>query len=402
MDPKVSHVIALLLISSFPACLDSEEEKKFTWPEKQDSVCEITNLESVTCMILLEDFKTPITSSINEESNQLWIADLSGEIRSWDGNNDNLVGNLTEYVSKCHHEQGLLGMVFSHNFTNDGKLLLSYVAEQNCDGQFAAPLVLADVSVENGILNLSTLRILTEIEQPFRNHNAGHLLSVGDGQYLWGIGDGGGSNDPNGNGQNASSALSSIYLFEYDGSQISPVLKDPNGLDSFILHTGLRNPWKFDLDNNKGLWIADVGQYCFEEVNYIEVWNESSNFGWSLREGKHSFSPDSDCPVGTTNPPDGITDPVIEYGHSNGQCSITGGFWMDSSFPMGEGYLYGDFCTGSVWLAEKNNNTLVERLLFDTDLQIVGFGKGLDDELLIFHWSGSIFEIIIDEVMNEF
>ena len=75
---------------------------------------------------------------------------------------------------------------------------------------------------------------------------------------------------------------------------------------------------------------------------------------------------------------------------------------MDSSFSMGEGYLYGDFCTGSVWLAEKNNNTWVERLLFDTDLQIVGFGKGLDDELLIFHWSGSIFEIIIDEVMNEF
>ena len=315
MDPKVSHVIALLLISSFSACLDSEEENKFTWPEKQDSVCEITNLESATCRILLEDFKTPITSSINEESNQLWIADLSGEIRSWDGNNDNLVGNLTEYVSKCHHEQGLLGMVFSHNFTNDGKLLLSYVAEQNCDGQFAAPLVLADVSVENGILNLSTLRTLIEIEQPFRNHNAGHLLSVGNGQYLWGIGDGGGSNDPNGNGQNASSALSSIYLFEYDGSQISPVLKDSNGLDSFILHTGLRNPWKFGLDNNKGLWIADVGQYCFEEVNYIEVWNESSNFGWSLREGKHSFSPDSDCPVGTTNPPDGITDPVLSLIH---------------------------------------------------------------------------------------
>ena len=191
-------------------------------------------------------------------------------------------------------------------------------------------------------------------------------------------------------------------MFEYDGSQISPVLKDSNGLDSFILHTGRRNPWKFGLDNKNGVWIADVGQYCFEEVNYIEVWNESSNFGWSLREGKHSFSPDSDCPVGTTNPPDGITDPVIEYGHSNGQCSITGGFWMDSSFPMGEGYLYGDFCTGSVWLAEKNNNTWVERLLFDTDLQIVGFGKGLDDELLIFHWSGSIFEIIIDEVMNEF
>ena len=118
MDPKVSHVIALLLISSFSACLGSEDENKFTWPEKQYSECEVTNFESVTCRLLLEDFKTPITSSINEENSQLWIADLNGEIRSWNGNTDNLVGNLTEYVSACHHEQGLLGMVFSHNFIN--------------------------------------------------------------------------------------------------------------------------------------------------------------------------------------------------------------------------------------------------------------------------------------------
>ena len=69
--------------------------------------------------------------------------------------------------------------------------------------------------------------------------------------------------------------------------------------------------------------------------------------------------------------------------------------------PLGEGYLYGDFCTGSVWLVEKNGNNFNDKLLFDTDIQIVGFGKGLDNELLIFHWSGSIFEIIIGDGYNE-
>ena len=117
MNPRVSYLIAMLLVSSLSACLDSEEEKKFTWPEKQDSICGITHLESLTCRLLLENFKTPITSSINKVNNQLWIADLNGEIRSWDGNNDYLVANLSNYVSACHHEQGLLGMVFSSNFS---------------------------------------------------------------------------------------------------------------------------------------------------------------------------------------------------------------------------------------------------------------------------------------------
>ena len=397
MYSKVLLVFALLLVSTFSGCLDSDEETKFSWPEKAESDCDIVTSEGIICKIYLENFKTPIISLINNKTNELWIADLNGEISSWDGQELSLAGNLTSYVSQCHNEQGLLGMAFSDNFENDGKLLLSYVSSQDCDGQFASPLVLADISVDKGVLNMSTLRILVEIEQPYRNHNGGHLLSINNNQYLWGIGDGGGSNDPNNNGQNISSALSSIYLFEYDGNTISPILENNDGVKSYILHSGLRNPWKFSLDDSQGLWIADVGQNCFEEINYIENWASPSNFGWSLREGSHSFSKKSDCSVPKSNPPEGIIDPVIEYAHSGGNCSVTGGFWLDESFSLGPGYLYGDFCTGSVWLAEKVNNTWNEKYLFDTDIQIVGFGKGLDNELLIFHWSGIIFEIKIGE-----
>ena len=190
MYSKVLLVFALLLVSTFSGCLDSDEETKFSWPEKAESDCDIVTSEGIICKIYLENFKTPIISLINNKTNELWIADLNGEISSWDGQELSLAGNLTSYVSQCHNEQGLLGMAFSDNFENDGKLLLSYVSSQDCDGQFASPLVLADISVDKGVLNMSTLRILVEIEQPYRNHNGGHLLSFNNNQYLWGIGDG--------------------------------------------------------------------------------------------------------------------------------------------------------------------------------------------------------------------
>ncbi len=400
MRSKAFLVALLTSLFGLTGCLQPDEGSGFSWPEKKDSNCKLVSSMNASCIIYMEDFKTPIVSLVNKIENALWIADLNGEIRSWDGTNEYLLGNLSSKVSACHPEQGLLGMALSDNYENDKKLLLSYVEYQNCGGQSASPLVLADVSVENGSLNISTLRVLHEIVQPYRNHNAGHLLSAGNGYYLWGVGDGGGSNDPDNNGQNESSPLSSIHYFKYDGTSISPVMFNSDGSSTYILHKGLRNPWKFDIDENGGLWIADVGQNCFEEVNYIQSWNTSSNFGWSLREGSHSFSPNSDCSLSSSASPKGITDPVIEYDHVEGNCSITGGFWMNDSFPVGEGYLYGDFCTGSVWIVQNKNNWTAN-FLFDTDLQIVGFGKGLNGELLIFHWSGSVFEIVFEEVNRE-
>ena len=392
MHSKALFVFALFLTPAFSGCLDSDEIEKFNWIKKEGGNCTL-NSEELLCTTYLEYFDTPIISSINPVTNELWVADLNGEIRTWNGFREYLVGNLSEYVSTCHNEQGLLGMAFSDNFTNDRKVLLSYVAEQNCDEDFASPLVLADVSVDNEILNMTTLRVLTEIEQPYRNHNAGHLLSVNNNKFLWGIGDGGGSGDPHDNGQDISTPLSSIYFFEYNGTGISPILEMEDGSKTYVLHSGLRNPWKFSLDDNGGLWIADVGQNCFEEVNYIENWTTPTNFGWSLREGKHTFSEDSECSDVVSSPPEDIVDPVIEYSHSEGHCSITGGFWLNEDSPFGEGYVHGDFCTGTVRLVERNNNTWEERVLFDSDLQIVGFGQGLNNEFLIFHWGGTIFEV---------
>ena len=108
------------------------------------------------------------------------------------------------------------------------------------------------------MINLDTLIVLKTVEQPYRNHNGGHLLGLGNGKYLWGIGDGGGANDPEKNGQNSENLLGTIVYFQYSDGEVNPVMNSENE-NSYILHYGLRNPWKLTwaLTRNYGLQMSD-------------------------------------------------------------------------------------------------------------------------------------------------
>ena len=132
MNPKTLPVsiFALLLTSSFSGCLTDNDEKKFSWPEKVDSGCLINLESSLSCNLYIDGFETVIVSIRNLQTDELWIADLNGEISSWDGNQKTLVGNLSNHVSRCHNEQGLLGMVISEN---NEKVLLSYSQKEDCN-----------------------------------------------------------------------------------------------------------------------------------------------------------------------------------------------------------------------------------------------------------------------------
>ena len=150
------------------------------------------------------------------------------------------------------------------------------------------------------------------------------------------------------------------------------------------------------MDPNGNLWIADVGQYCYEEINVVPLM-DSSNFGWVLREGFHEFDESRGCIEEISPKPHFVSNPVIEYGHQGGNCSVTGGFWMDwGPEKLRDGYLYGDFCSGSIWLAKDVNGDWVADNVANAGTQIVGFGKGLNDELLIFSWGGTIYHISWD------
>ena len=389
----LSIVIASSLLSG---CFGEEErpEKSFSWPEFEDINCDISDVPKYQCEVFLGGFNTPIKTLKYPSNEELWIADLTGEIYSWDGTNRELVGNLSSVISTCHNEQGLLGFSFVESDINEYKILLSYTEKVSCDGQEGiASSILSEASIVNGVIDADSIKILRTIEQPHRNHNGGSILAIGNNQFLWSLGDGGGSNDPDLNGQNRSSHLGTIQYFQYENSSISPILNSyGNDLD-YILHYGLRNPWKFDVDDLGRLWIADVGQYCFEEINMVNLLQES-NFGWSVREGMHEFDKESNCDQPTTEPPENMTDPIIEYSHENGNCSVTGGYWMDWGPPsIQDSYLYGDFCSGTIWITKQVDGNWVGEELTTVGTMIVGFGRGINDELLLFSWSGSIYHL---------
>ncbi len=388
-------LLALMLISTNMAgCIfDNSNENQFEWPDRSESLCEILHsVNELVCTEYLSGFETPILSQQHPVEDEIWIVDLNGMIVAWNGEIKRNVANLTGIVSRCHNEQGLLGMVFTDDFETSNEILLSYVETGTCEGENQSGLILATASVVDGKISADSIQILRNIDEPYRNHNGGHLLAVGNNQYLWGVGDGGDYNDPHDNGQDTATPLGALHLFEYQNGTMQPVVERVDGGDQYVFHHGLRNPWRFDLDAQGRLWLTDVGQNCWEEINLISM-DESANFGWSTREGQHEFETGT-CDSESSEPAEGFIDPVHEYSHQDGNCSITGGFWMDwGPSILHDGYLFGDFCSGSIWSLKQTDEGWESEYIGSTGIMIVGFGQGLNGELLMFSWRGSIYKL---------
>ncbi len=173
-------------------------------------------------------------------------------------------------------------------------------------------------------------RMLFTVAQPAPNHNGGMILFHPDGRLLLGLGDGGGSGDRFDNGQNTETFLGGIVALN--------VAEDP---DPSLFSYGLRNPWRFWIDDEL-LYIADVGQNAFEEVSVAPL-APDQNFGWPMTEGLHCFRPSSGCDTS------GVVLPVLEVAHGDaGTCSISGGVvYRGSDIPeLGGHYFYSDHCGG--------------------------------------------------------
>lgn len=385
LRPRVTAFFILSVILLSTGCLSSDDD--FDWPDPSNFECNMA-IDELECKDYIRGTETPHHSIINPLNGDVWIVYLNGFIKSWDGMNLNWVGDLSEIVNRCHMEQGLLGLELSSDFNNTNIVLVSFIEEGRCEGPNQSDLVLASLELnENGLLDLDSLSVLKRIEQPYRNHNGGHLLNIGDNRFLWGIGDGGSANDPFQNGQNLSNPLGSIYYFEYENNSIVPAINGLEG-DPFILHYGLRNPWRFDLDSNGGLWIADVGQACWEEVNLVNL-KERSNLGWPVREGLNKFDESGECHSTGPGEVGDYVDPILVYAHDNGNCSVTGGYWMDwGPDPLRGGYLFGDFCSGSMWIIREESGTWSKQYIGASGGMIVGFGESREGDLLVFHWMG--------------
>jgi glucose/arabinose dehydrogenase len=169
---------------------------------------------------------------------------------------------------------------------------------------------------------------------------------------LIGTGDGGGGGDPEDNGQDDTQLLGKLLRIDVDGGDPYGLpVNDPDGLlgpdaRGEIRATGLRNPWRFSVDRLTGdVFIGDVGQGEWEEVNVLPAGQGGWNFGWSVMEGPDCFEADA-CDM------DGLTLPVAAYTHSsNDGCTIIGGYvYRGTAYPALEGaYLFGDYCSHTIW-----------------------------------------------------
>ena len=243
-------------------------------------------------------------------------------------------------------EQGLLSLAFHPQYATNGRFYVYFTDPAGNSRVVRYAVSTADPNVADPVATDTVLKVV----QPYSNHNGGLLLFGPDGKLYVGLGDGGSGGDPQGNGQNKHALLGKLLRLDVDGASgytippTNPFVGDTSAAPE-IWAWGLRNPWRFSFDRQSGdLYIADVGQGAWEEVDVEPAGGPGGvNYGWNVMEGMH-------CYTGTTCNQAGLTLPVIEYGHTGGACSVTGGYvYRGTRVPALAGhYLYADFCAGFV------------------------------------------------------
>jgi len=279
-------------------------------------------------------------------------------------------------------ERGLLGLAFPPGFASSGRFFVNYT---NLSGN----TVIAQyrISGDADVADPASEIILLTITQPFPNHNGGHLRFGPDGYLYIGMGDGGSAGDPQNNGQRLDSLLGKMLRVDVESSPGQLLTPSQNpfvnrvGARGEIWSFGLRNPWGFSFDRaNHDLYIADVGQNLYEEVDYQPAASHGAeNYGWRTMEGLHCYNAAS-CDL------QGLTLPVLEYSHSSTMgCSVTGGFvYRGKAWPGLRGtYLYGDYCNGTIWGLERHGTVWTNRVLLNSGMNITAFGEDQTGELYV-------------------
>jgi glucose/arabinose dehydrogenase len=333
-------------------------------------------------------------------SGRLFIVEKPGRIRIL-SNGQQLARsflNISAGVS-TGSEQGLLGLAFHPNFKTNRKL---YVNFTRLDGATVIREYKASVSNPN-IVDPASKRLILRIPQPYANHNGGGIGFGPDGFLYIGMGDGGSGGDPGNRAQSLGSLLGKMLRIDVNGTSGSRNYRIPasnpfvgrTGLDE-IWSYGLRNPWRWSFDRLTGdLWIGDVGQDAWEEIDRAKKTSAGAgkgvNWGWRVLEGRHCY-PASVASCNTS----GKTMPLVEFDHGGGRCSVTGGYvYRGTRIPaLVGGYVFGDFCSGEIWVVAANATTPAARtLLLDTGLQISSFGESPAHELLVTDLGGSVYRI---------
>lgn len=360
-----------------------------------NEVIKFPNTDNYEWVTLATGLDRPIELTAPDDgSGRLFIVGQRGEIMIYE--NGSLLStpflDIDDQVVELNptgDERGLLGLAFDPDYANNGLFYVYYIdnANNTVVSQFG---VSADPNVADPA---SETEILT-LHQPANNHNGGHIEFGPDGYLYIGLGDGGGGNDPDQLAQDLSNLFGAILRIDVSSLPYTIPTDNPfvgTQWQEEIWVYGLRNPWKYGFDTQTGdLYIGDVGQGSWEEIDYLPTGTPGgTNFGWDYYEGNVLVE-------GT--PPDDVdfTFPVHVYPtHIDGTCAVTGGVVYRGSMAEWDGiYIYGDYCSGSVWgLQQDSREYWYNQFLYASGVSISSFGYDPDGNVYITGLGGEILQL---------
>jgi glucose/arabinose dehydrogenase len=286
-------------------------------------------------------------------------------------------------------ERGLLGLAI----TADGTL--GYINYTNLDGDTR----IDEYSIRaDGTFDPASRREVLGFDQPYPNHNGGDVVFGPDHMLYIGTGDGGSGGDPDRRALNLNQWLGKILRIDPHAGASAPYtvpadnpFVEVDGARPEIWSSGLRNPWRFSFDRSTGdLWIADVGQGQWEEVDVgwaADGGGRGLNFGWSAFEGNHRFNSDQS--------PDGVTPAIHEYEHVGADCSISGSaLYRGAAIPALVGwYVFADYCSGQIRALQIADRAVVKQVPLGTAPSVTDISEGPDGELYVMSGGGQVFAI---------
>lgn len=359
------------------------------------------DLVEVSLTLVSRDFDRPVfLTHADDRSGRLFVVQQEGLIRVLkDGTAVNgAFLDLRDSIS-TGGERGLLGLAFAPDYAQSGRFYVNYTDPRGAT--VIARFVAEDPASDEPVLRGP--EVLLRVAQPYSNHNGGCIMFGPDGMLWIGMGDGGSGGDPDDHAQNPQSLLGKMLRIDVSAEGPPAIPADnPGASDDSksapeVYQSGLRNPWRFSFDRETGsLWIADVGQSAWEEINFIPLSRAAgADFGWNLWEGTHPYPPGADPSA------EGFVFPVIEYGRNEGK-SVTGGYvYRGEDHPVLNGvYLYADYVDG--WIGGlrldeasggDKGDSRDERVLVRDTGSPTSFGEDERGELYLVDHGGRIYRI---------
>ena len=326
-----------------------------------------------------------------------------------------LILDIHDSHVNSNFEGGLLGMAFDPDFANNGYVYLSYTSndtpsdDSGAGTNFHSVISRVKFSADRTGIDMTTEKIILTLPQPAVNHNGGNIAFDKNGYFYIGFGDGGATSATSQDTTNlygailridvtgvAETATNILYTIPADNPfSANPLCSTGSGSAACpeIYAWGFRNPWRWSFDRLSGdLWLADVGESAWEEVDRVEIGN---NYGWPCYEGQHIYN-QSICNSNTT-----YTPPITDYPHDPGayQNSVTGGYiYRGAAIPTLQGtYIFGDYVNGKIWSLADYQSSPTVQLIEDLPIYLSSFAEDQNGELFALGLeNGAIYKLTSD------